>query len=102
MFNVIKAIKMNHESKILKIERLARYLKIEDGLLIVQVGSSSCFLVFDTEAKEIKTESVPSEKREEWLMSFGKPFTFIKQRDEDGSFIVPDVDEWIRDEKTDY
>jgi hypothetical protein len=35
-------------------------------------------------------------------MEYGQPFTLVQQRNEDGCFYIPDIDEWLRDEEIDY
>lgn len=90
---------MNKESKI---EGLARHLQIQNELLIVQVGSSSDFLVFNPKTNELKKTSVPKRKVAEWLMSLGSPFTLVKQRGKDDEFVIPDVEKWEKDEELDY
>lgn len=99
MFNVIKAMYMSNESKI---KSLARHLEVKDELLIVNIGSSSDFLVFNPETGDVKPESIPSEGQAQWFKSLEKPFTLIRQRGDDGRFVIPDINEWIRDEKLDY
>ena len=98
---------MNNEEENAK--RLWQHLKIQDEHLIIRTGSSDNntekVIIVDDEGDgrlHISHIDIPTSGFKKWIEEYGRPFTLVQQRDENGKFIIPDIDEWIRDEEIDY
>ncbi len=97
----------------LKIQKLWRYLKIQDEHLIIRVSdhknqTEDLLVVYRLPEDGLAYNRIKWSKDCHgdspigWLMSYGKPFRLIQQRNENGDFVIPDVDEWIAEQESDY
>lgn len=93
-----------------KIEKLVRYLNVTEGeLLIVREDTESTedFIIASVEHEKITKTKVVFKKgtknrQTEFLSSLDKPFTLVQQRNRNGMFYIPDVEDWKKDEEVDY
>lgn len=90
-------------------EKLWRHLKIQGEHLLIRVSnpdtsSEKVLIVCDDGNGELKFAyaETPPDGFNKWIMEYRQPFTLVQQRNENGCFFVPDIEEWIRDEETDY
>ena len=90
-------------NEVFNIQRLCQYLRIrDDEVLIIRHYNKSkdkdefLLVKYSSEGLEIKTVSV--------LPSFNvdQPFRIIQQRDSSGKFVIPSVDQLIKDSQDDY
>lgn len=92
-----------------KAERLWHYLKIRDEHLLIRTQDKNdkterVLIVMDKGSGELHYAyaEIPPDGFRKWIEEYGQPFTLVQQRDEDGCFFVPDIEQWLRDEETDY
>ena len=98
---------MNKDTE--KAERLWRHLKIQDERLLIRVSNTGTdterVLIVCNDAEgglQFAYAEIPPDGFDKWVMEYGQPFTLVQQRDENGCFFIPDIDEWTRDEEADY
>jgi hypothetical protein len=98
---------MNKDTE--KAERLWRHLKIQDEHLLIRVSNPGTntervLIVCDegSGGLQFAYAEIPPNGFNKWIMEYGQPFTLVQQRNEDGCFYIPDIDEWLRDEEIDY
>lgn len=103
MFNV-KSVVM--DSKKQNIIKLWQYLDIQDEHLIVQVGNEELLLICKNDHGELISTHINLRNANttltEWIAQHGHPFILIRQRNKNGTFIIPDTDKWKIDEESDY
>lgn len=86
----------------LKIKKLWHYLQIQDELLIIQVHNSSInkdeYLIVEMVENEPQIRAVDDIQ----CMYAKNNLRIIRQRDESGNHIIPDVEQIIHDKNMDY
>lgn len=87
----------------LKIQALWNYLEVQDNeLLIVSVYNQNTgkdlFIV--AEAKETELSITTKDNITDAISD--RPFQWIQQRDSDGKYIIPSVEQLIEDKNLDY
>lgn len=97
---------MNNEKE--KAQRLWHYLKIQDEHLLIRTtnpddNSERLMTVCEDGEGGLRFAyvEIPPEGFNRLISDYGKPFTLVQQRNGDGLFFVPDINEWIRDEEID-
>lgn len=92
---------MNEKSKI---ERLWHYLQIQDELLVIQVqntfGDTDEYLIVENINNELQINTANNDDVQDLFMK--KNLRIIRQRDETGKYIIPDVEQIIHDKEVDY
>ena len=97
---------MNKDTK--KAERLWQYLKIQDEHLLIRVSNpdnTERVLIVCDEGNgvlQFAYAEIPPNGFNKWIMEYRQPFTLVQQRNENGCFYVPDINEWVRDKEIDY
>ena len=94
---------------ILKAERLWRHLQIRDEYLLIRISgpdgnAEGVMVICDDGYGGIETAyvSIPPDGFDKWISEYKQPFTLVQQRNKDGCFIIPDINEWKADEELDY
>lgn len=86
----------------LKIKKLWHYLQIQDELLIIQVHNSSIgkdeYLIVEMVDDEPQISKVDDIQ----CIYTKNNLRIIRQRDESGNYIIPDVEQIIHDKNMDY
>ena len=86
----------------LKIKKLWHYLQIQDELLVIQVHNSSTgvdeYLIVEMKNDELLIHTVNDIQN----LCMEKNLRIIRQRDETGKHIVPDVEQILHDKNIDY
>lgn len=92
-----------------KAERLWKHLKIQDECLLVRIsnrdkGTEKVLIACDDGNGGLHFEyaEIPPDGFGKWISDYGQPFTLVQQRDVNGCFFMPDINDWIRDEEADY
>ncbi len=88
----------------LKARKLWQHLKIQDEHLLIRIGTERVLIVSEDGSGGLLFAYVktPQDGFGKWIREYKQPFTLVQQRNENGCFCVPDIDEWVRDEKIDY
>lgn len=87
----------------LKIERLWHYLQIQDELLIIQVQNNEDigkYLIVEMTNGKLQINTANENEVHNIIME--NNVRIIRQRDENGNYIIPDVEHIIRDKNMDY
>ena len=87
----------------LKIERLWHYLQIQDELLIIQVQNNEDigkYLIVEMTNGKLQINTANENEVHNIIME--NNVRIIRQRDENGNYIIPDVEQIIRDKNMDY
>ena len=91
-------------NKKVKIERLWHYLQIQDELLVIQVqntfGDTDEYLIVENINNELQINTANNDDVQDFFMK--KNLRIIRQRDEAGKYIIPDVVQIIHDKEVDY
>lgn len=92
-----------------KAEKLWHYLKIRDEHLLIRTQDKNdktekILIVTDEGSGELHYAyvKIPPAGFRKWIEEYGQPFTLVQQRNEDGCFFVPDIEQWVMDEEADY
>lgn len=98
---------MNKDTE--KAEKLWRHLKIQDEHLLIRVNNPSTnieeVLIVCNEGNgglRFANVEIPPDGFNKWIVEYKQPFTLVQQRNDNGCFYIPDIDEWLRDEEIDY
>lgn len=97
---------MNIEEQ--KAEKLWRHLKIQDEHLLIRISrpdKTERVLIVQDDGKGgllFAYVEIPPAGFNKWVSEYMQPFTLVQQRNVDGCFFVPDIEEWVRDEEIDY
>ena len=87
----------------LKIERLWHYLQIQDELLIIQVQNNEDigkYLIVEMTNGKLQINTANENEVHNIIME--NNVRIIRQRDENSNYIIPDVEQIIRDKNMDY